>query len=405
MVLAALRARARRVAEDTVLCRVGACLALAHVLLAVAWSTTQPLAAILAPDQPAVCWPFLPDCAALHGRLAPHVTSALAGYAGLAGLTAVLLARRKAGLGLALLLVLTGIEIGTVALDYRLRLNQHLMQVTATLAFVVLPSQRRLLRYLVAGFYFWAGLLKLNAEWLSGAALPTLPLGVPAGLMPAAALYVVLLELSAPFGLTARRASWRWLTLAQLVGFHVASWPVVGFHYPLLMALLLAVFPLCEGEPDDARPGLRRLVRGTEALSTRAALALFGALQIVPRLYPGDTALSGEGRLFALHMFDARVECQAGAVLHSATGSERRVPIEHRLPPRIQCDPIVYLGDARALCRKLAGKAGVTSIDLWLRSRRTSDTEQTQVLDLRDVCSTRPEYRWLGHNAWIFPAR
>ena len=66
-------------------------------------------------------------------------------------------------------------------------------------------------------FYFWAGIIKLNPEWISGAALygESLLL-IPDSLIPAACIYVVVLELLLIFGLLSNRASWFWATLAQL---------------------------------------------------------------------------------------------------------------------------------------------------------------------------------------------
>src|SRR6267142_2687052 len=101
-----------------------------------------------------------------------------------------------------------------------------------------------LLRVLVTLFYFWAGTLKLNWEWVSGAGLYS-PMWPFSGMgVVVACVYVIVLELGVTWGLLARRAWIFWTALAQFLVFHALSWQVVGFFYPLLMFAILAIFPL-----------------------------------------------------------------------------------------------------------------------------------------------------------------
>jgi hypothetical protein len=76
----------------------------------------------------------------------------------------------------------------------------------ATFAFLVVPGKRDALRALITLCYFWAGTLKLNWEWVSGAGLyrPMWPF-IGAGVVAACA-YVIVLELVVSWGLLARRA-------------------------------------------------------------------------------------------------------------------------------------------------------------------------------------------------------
>jgi hypothetical protein len=214
------------------------------------------------------------------------------------------------------------------------------MQFAATAAFLLVPNKRETLQLLLVLFYFWAGTLKLNWEWLSGAALyRPLWLFTGRGIIVACA-YVIVMELVVVWGLLARDRRIFWLCFAQVLVFHVFSWAVVGFFYPLLMFGLLAIFPLCRLIPAP-RPGASRgeaILRGRLSRSAALVALVFSAMQLSTHLYPGDTAITGEGRLFALHMFDARVECDARIVLKLKDG--RRV--DHELADqgiRTRCDP------------------------------------------------------------------
>jgi hypothetical protein len=342
----------------------------------------------------AICWPLLPDCEGLRVLSLAGLERAawLWGAGGLA-VAAAFARRRWTGRAYAGLCLLVGVELAFLALDFRLRRNQHAMALWVTAAFLLVPGRRAALPALICLFYFWAGTLKLNWEWVSGAALYR-PVWLFTGpWLVAACVYVVVLELGVVWGLLARRALWFWAAFAQVVVFHVFSWPVVGFFYPVLMFGILAIFPL------------RRWLPGPEPASRRPALALaalYSALQLTPHLFPGDRTLTGEGRLFALHMFDARVTCEAWADVRLADGSVRRENLRRHAEARTSCDPILIHGFARNLCRaRDAGRREFADLDVNLRSRRTSERELRTVIDYPDFCARMPRYQALRHNDWI----
>jgi hypothetical protein len=87
------------------------------------------------------------------------------------------------------------------------------------------------------------------------------------------------------------------------------------------MFALLAIFPLSRlFSADPERPSFVRLEGRLEARSTYALLAGFSLLQLVPYAFPGDSAITGQGRLFALHMFDAQVVCESHVTFHDVKG-------------------------------------------------------------------------------------
>jgi hypothetical protein len=287
--------------------------------------------------------------------------------------------------------------------DFSLRLNQHYFLGFASLVYLLLPGKRDLLRYFLVFLYFWAGVLKLDVEWLSGAALYHDPLFVPKALIPASCVYVVVMECVFSWGLLSRDPRIFWATLAQLALFHLVSFPVVGFYYPLLMYLLLAIFPLAwfHRRTDETPDPLASLLRGAQPRTTYAFLALFSLLQGVPRAIPGDEALTGEGRLFAIHMFDARVVCRGAITVRFDRRPPERIEIPNLEPPRIRCDPAVYFSQARRLCWENRAAPGFDDLDFFLESRRqTAETMQT-VVDVHDFCARAPGYTMLGRNEWI----
>jgi len=112
--------------------------------------------------------------------------------------------------------------------------------------------------------------------------------------------------------------------------------------------------------------------------------------------------LTGQGRLYALHMFDARPTCAGWADLHNADGTTTRRDLKLPLDTRIACDPIVYFNRARNLCRQRdGGRVAFVDLDLFLSARRSSDGEMKRVIDTKDFCTKGERYDPFRHNAWI----
>ena len=400
-----IRAQTNEIASDPALRVYGALLALTHGLTFATWQLEWRLADLLSADAVAVCWPFFERCADFRFLDASGLAGVLWSYAALSLATCAIfgLGPRRTGLAWVALLLLEILKAAIVFQDFRLRLNQHYMAGMASLAFLFLPRKREALRLLIVLFYFWAGALKLNREWLSGSALYHQDrFWIQGALLPWACAYVVVLEMAVSFGLLARRAWVFWPALFQFAAFHVFSWPVVGFFYPTLMFLLLALYLLCRWIPT-ARADLSAgdLFRGRAAASSWALIVGFSALQLIPVAIPGDSALTGEGRIFAVHMFDAKIECEADYVLTESNGNVRHLEPSGVYAPRIRCDPLLHWNYARHLCREAAKVSWKVRLDLHLSSRHSDESELRPVIAIQDFCVLDPGYRTLWHNDWI----
>jgi hypothetical protein len=402
-VAAFVRRNVEEIRADPVLRVYGAGLALVHVLTFLFWRGDAPLQAVLPVQATPICWPFFEDCHRFRFPAPAGVDALLWAYLALALAAMALFARRAAvGWAYASLMTLEILKSLIIVQDYRLRMNQHYMAFFVALAFLVFPAKRRLVQYLIVLFYFWAGTLKLNRDWLSGAMFARSLPWVPAPLLQVACAYVIVLESILVFGLFSRRRWVFWGTLGQLLLFHLISYSVVGFFYPALMAVLLSIFPLDRlTRRDGDQPSLASLGWALEPVSTYVLLAGFSALQLVPHVFPGDSAITGEGRLFALHMFDAQVVCEAHVTVHDGQRGSRRVRIVPLVPGRVRCDPIVYLSFARALCRQGLEHGRWTDLDLSLRSRRTSEQALRPVVELDRFCGGSIQYDVWRPNSWI----
>ena len=285
----------------------GACLAAIHLLTFLYWTSSGAASRLLA-DRSPVCWPFFENCAVGHGLAKSTVTIVMWLYAiGAAAATLAFFRRRSIGLALALLTIVNLGKGAIFVLDYRFMGNYHYMPFIITFLYLTWPNPRRVIPYVLVAFYVSAGSLKLDREWLSGAALIA-PTWLSGKLLEMACAYVALLELVVVLGLLSSRRWLRWGVFGQLVAFHAYSWHVVGFFYPCVMGLLLAYFPMSWREDPDQALGLE-LASGRAGWPVYTVLAIYTAAQAAPSLFPGDSAITGEGRIFALNMMDARVEC------------------------------------------------------------------------------------------------
>ena len=370
-----LRRQIAEIEADRVLRYYGAGMASLHVLTVLYWIDQRAIA-FLHSGAEAICWPLFQDCERLR-LLGPAALAwlFLAYLLAAIGVGRLFLSGRHTPAAYWGLLGLNVLKAGIMLLDFRLRMNQHYMAFAVSAAFLFVPGKRSAIRVLVMLFYFWAGTLKLNWDWISGAGLyrPVWLFSGP-GIFVACG-YVIVLELGVSWGLLARRAWIFWGAFGQFVVFHVFSWPVVGFFYPLLMFAILTIYPLCRLVPPPAAPEtaeglLASLWRGRARWPTYATAGVFSLLQLTPYAFPGDHALTGEGRLYALHMFDARPVCAGHAILTQADGTRIQRDLKLRLDTRIACDPVVFYTRARTLCRQRGTPpAAFRDLDLFLSGR------------------------------------
>jgi hypothetical protein len=371
-----------------------------HIVVWVFLWNTRLLAASTSQVE-ALCWPYFENC--WQWRL-PSL--AVAQLFLVVYLTAILVAAAALWHGrqrlFHLLLIVTNLVLfALMSLDYRLRANEFYMLFWIQGVSVAFRYNRWAIPIAIVACYLGAGLLKLNTEWLSGAVLYAPLWGIPPGWTPAACAYVVLLELVGIWGLLARQWRWQALALGQLVLFHLQSLSQIHWFYPALMACILSWFVLDRiWGTDEGRPDLGQLFRGRAPIKAYALLAGFLALQFVPALYRGDSTLTGQGRVFALHMFEARQQCEVIATPATPGAAPRSLKLDH-LSPRMVCDPLVYFNRAQNLCRTERGADPAFDLHLMMRARRKTDPSFTTIIDEPNFCSGQHEYVLFGNNRWL----
>lgn len=396
MIRSFIHRQINEISQSATLRYYGGFLALVHVVTYFFWFQTGSLTKTLSRtnlETPALCWSFFPSCWEFQfpaGFI--YASSLIYLFLGCAVSILFFSARFQKATDLAWwsLLTLNLFKYIWLIFDYRAMGNYHYMPFLLTLCYLFAPRKQVACAWLLVSFYVAASFLKLNQEWLSGAALFRNP-GIHGLTLEWMCAYVVVLEMLVVWGLLAKNKLIRTLTLIQLILFHAFSYLIVGYFYPAVMTCLLSLFPLMwfASEPPPS-------------LSFRSLhpahifiLAIFFCAQIFPWIQGGDPALTGRGRLFALNMFDANAQCSAQIFLRFE-GSTFEIQPKPSLGPRILCDPLTYWSLAREQCRQNRNSEGFKDLDLFLSSKRTSDSSFTPQISISNFCQKDPPFSTLS---------
>ena len=382
-----LKAQIDEIQKDQNLRFYGLALALTHLWSFFYWNRNNFFVnAQSAINSEVICFPFFPTCHSFLASITPdNWQRVLYAYLGVGLLTCALFLKRSlVPAGLLAFAFVTLFKLALHLSNYNFMGNYHYMVHWVSLVFLFVPNKKRTIQWLIIGFYFFAGLLKLNIDWLSGAAMIQTPL-ITGNLLRASLVYVLFLELIFVFGLIHHNRWVRWLVLAQFLGFHIFSWHIVGFYYPMMMFSLLAVFFLEEyrlrktgSNQPDSQLSLSRL--------GLAALALFVFMQMIPYLLKKDPSVSGLARLSSLNMFDSKTDCHGLLVGSTTQGQVHLAPPLKNMGVRLKCDPIVFLNQANQLCEKNRASKELNKLSLYLFSRRTTSHQYKKVLGIKEVC-------------------
>lgn len=369
----------------------GVIICICNILGIIHWFYTD-VPYLLAKDSPAICWPIFENCESIKFFTGEQISYLFAILFIIFLINIIIFFSKKHfRLACSLLLILFFVKYMIVFSDYRLRLNQHYMLLWVSLAYFLFSNSKDIIKLLLVLFYFFAGSIKLNWDWISGASLYTKPWFFEGNYLIAACVWVVVLELILVWGLLLKNRKIKYFVLLQLFLFHLFSFPIVGFFYPLLMYSLLSLFLFSNDnfkKSDLFKP------------SSMLFIGLFCILQLVPYLSKGESDFTGQGRLVALHMFDNKIQCDASLKIYFLNSDIKIETLNIPVAQRIKCDPIIYYHIAKDVCRRKL-ELQVNDIDLKLVSYKLSDFKKFEIIDQKKFCNQNPHYSIWGFNSWI----
>jgi hypothetical protein len=399
MILKYLNHQIEEIQNSKVLRIYGLFLVAVHFLTFYFWNHSIAYDFYLSESAGSLCWSFLDQCTSWRFPNSTTAMVALYSYLALAIVTFVGMIRGHLRLGYFGLLALYLIKYGLLLIDYRLMGNYHYMPFIIGAVFLFFPRKEIFIKVLIATFYCAAGLLKLrNLEWMTGGAIYDVETW-PSWLVVIACSAVIYLEVALSWFLLGRRHWFTWAVFACFILFHASSWYWVGYYYPLTMSCLLPIFPLSWILEERQAQSVTPQQRTHWALVT--AVLAFWVAQFYPLLLSRDAAVTGEGRVLSLNMYDARVECDHVILAEYKDRYEEFGSEGDAGALRIRCEPYIYFSRAKAACDSLKADPDFKNIRLSLMVRRQTDSEFKEIVNIKDFCTGNYQFNSLGRNEWI----
>lgn len=275
------------------------------------------------------------------------------------------------------------------------------------------------LRAQIGLVYFYAGLAKVNGDWLRGeplrgwlAARADVPL-IGAYFTESWVVWLFTCGSLCLDLLIAPALLWRRSRIAAAcfaIGFHLLNWQLFGLGvFPWLMMAATVLFLPPEwlrfGGSDSAPSPVAPAARGRRM--TFAILAIHLALQVLVPLrhyvYPGDVSWTEEGHRFAWHMMlrekTADVTLRA---LDPATGKSWRVEQWRYLTPLQRRKMSTRPDMIQQLARHVAATASVPNLRVYaIATAALNDHPRQWLVDPRVDLAAEPRALWPAR--WIVP--
>lgn len=392
-----LKINQEEIRNDWVLRVYLAFLLLNHLLTYLSWSISIPADVVLSSKTIPICWSFFLNCSLTHQFSPTTVRYLLFAYPASAIFFLVSYLRNRPNSiewGYWGVLLTEILKILIVIQDYRFKRNHHVMEFWVLMTFLFVANKRSAIRLLVILFYVTAAFLKLNGSWLSGDILLATHPRFVSLFFPWGGWYVLALELVLIWGLLFKSPLIFWLTTMQLALFHLISYTIVGFYYPLLMISLDSLFVLDRLDSKNSSLKIGNLIQNRALLAT---FSLFIFFQLLPHLYQGNPRIHREGQILSLFMFDEERQCKAQ---FEANKNEFILNAQF-MNPRLSCDPIIFYNLSKELCRSARRLQPNWDGTLQLDVRTISDPTFTRVIDYKGFCSNTPHYNLVFRNDWI----
>ncbi len=291
----------------------------------------------------------------------------------------------KKNLFLPLLILLTLIKTTILFSRYNFMGNYHTMHLSLCIITIISTASINYYRLTLVLQYFFAGLLKLNKEWITGASLVSYsPYMFQNTWYLMSLAYVPVLELVLVWGLLSKSKTLRLVTLSQLVFFHLYSVFIVGFYYPLIMTGLL--IPILYFEFSNFKIDNFKNVKESRTIQNTSSLIFILIMfywNISSKFYNIDPAMDGTVRYLTLNMLDAKLKCQHTLLEETQDGTVVALNIPKLATYlRIHCDAMIFETFLKRLCNKNPERKFM----FYLESTRTTDKQFTLVREYKNVC-------------------
>ncbi len=355
----------------------------AHLITAIYWFKDKNWMKFSTENYRIACYPVFKNCYEVVFENLFLVQSVFVLYLILSfmGLIVVVLDKKK--VYLLIFFFLTFLKLCLLLSRYNLMGNYHTMHLSLCAVTILSFASNSYYRLALALQYVFAGLIKLNIEWMSGASLVSYSHYLIKGFWHSLSLaYVPTLELILIWGLLSKNVILRRITLLQLIIFHLYSILIVGFYYPLIMTGLL--IPIIFQEFTEQKNEIRFVTNlHLKNLAPILFILLMIFWNISSKFYPIDQAMDGNVRYLSLNMLDAKLRCQHSLIEEKPDGTIVALNIPKLATYlRIHCDALVFESFLKRLCIQNPKSRFM----FYLESSRTTDKNYSLVRNYKNVC-------------------
>ncbi len=357
------------------------------------WSRSEAITIKAAQAGRHVCLPYFQNCGDYYflRGLPPHALDQLLLFGILFGFLAAsgfMAWRNEWRLSLRLLLVPFVFKILYLTVfTYQTQADFEYFHIPPLAVLLFSRNKLQRIRVVVAVTYFLSAFPKFTPAWLDGSYFTALEGGMPLiadGLIPYATKATIIFELVAPWFLLCRDRRLRFSALSMWTAFHLYSFLLVGWRFPVqCLPLLWATFATGEWRPFHWR------------LLTPAhgALILYIALGAAPTLLFSERAYTLRWQKIGLSMMDANRQCVVEKSVEFGDGSTRTNTIPMTASWR-RCEAY----RAWFLLRQSCSRPGVHAVRLNL-DLSINGEPYYRIVDNVNVCEV--EYRVFAENSWI----
>ncbi len=335
-----------------------------------------------------ICWTFVPYCNEYNSFFNAYAGYIIGLYGAISVFTCLLFAFTQIKKAYWSLMIIFFLKLFIQFHDYRLMGNYHYMSNIIMLLFLFIENKAHLIRLAIVGFYMGAGLIKFNTDWLSGQAFLSPGWGT-GKLLEFLLAGAILLELFISQMLLSSNRYLRSFSLFAFIFFHIYSFSVVGWFYPMIMFSLLSIY-LLSTENFDVKSVLNKP-------SNLAYVLIFLFAQLVPILFFEKPSITGQGRLVSLNMLDAKAVC-VNYVSYSP--NEKSLVFaaydNSYLGIRIGCDPLVLVENIKNDCTQIKEKNLNRKLDFHFYARNIAYSSDSYEMNFKDVCNNPPRISLMG---------
>lgn len=395
-----LKSNLWEIKKSSVLQIFGGLLALAHLLTYIYWFRSGNLPLYYHANPQPMCWTMVENCEWAK-LLSPSLMEVVFhSYGVISGLVVLcFFATRLIALGWVLLAALLFIKGILYVQDLRLTGNVHYILFLLNFCFLFIPSKQNVLRWMVVSYYVASGLLRLSPNWLSGQWFIE-ELHVPIKLGEWFAAMAVLVEMLAPAALFFRDLRNFLIAYFTLIAFHIFMWYTGGFLEPIVMLLVLQLFPLLyyEERKVEREYLYQSFIRPEPSkIWVYITLGLFWTVQSIP--YIPDGAIPGVKHLeanLALAPVAASDECiQTTFVIYNDHMEEVDFAPPADRPTAFKCNPYLRFLDIKAACHEMRKEAAFKTLMSYFQVRGLKDHTYKTAFQSQDLCADEVTFQTL----------